>query len=87
MISLRLILDGDGSGADLRERGMTPVITEGQARLIYLPHGMESGLPSCAFIFELEGGKQYVFAELSVWLLIEGARAMQVKAQMEGHDL
>lgn len=90
MISISIILDGDGATADLAERGLESIHLGNDAppiRLTYLSGGMDSGKPSCAFIFELPGGKQYVIAETSAWLLVNAARTIQAKAAREGFDL
>lgn len=90
MVSLRIILDGDGVAADLRERGLESIHLGNDVppiRVSYLSHGMESGKPSVAFIFELPGGKQYVVAETSAALLIAAAQAVKAKAKMEGFEL
>ena len=90
MISLHLVLEGDGAARDLHERGLEQVHLGNAAppiRLTYLSGGMSSGKPSVAFVFELPGGKQYVLAELSAALLVTAARAIATKAEMEGFPL
>jgi len=90
MVSIRIILDGDGAAQDLRERGLESIHLGNEAppiRVSYLSHGMESGKPSVAFIFELPGGKQFVVAETSAALLIAAAQAVKTKAATEGFKL
>jgi hypothetical protein len=90
MLALRIILDGDGSAMDLRERGLELIHLGNDAepiRVIYLPGGMASGKPSVGFVFELPDGKRYVFAEISAALFIAAARAIATKAKTEGFDL
>ncbi len=90
MVSMRVILEGDGAAADLRERGLEPVhLGDGAPaiRVSYLSGGMESGLPSVAFIFELPDGKSYVIAETTARLFVQAAKLIQTKATMEGFEL
>ena len=90
MISIAINLNGDGASKDLVERGLQSIHLGNDTppiRLTYLSGGMDSGKPSCAFIFELPGGKQFVVAEISAALLVEAARLIEIKASMEGFEL
>ena len=90
MISLRVILDGDGAARDLADRGLKMIHLGNDAppmRLTYLSAGMESGKPSVALIIELPDGHSYVLAELSAQLLVTAAHAVAIKAEMDGFTL
>jgi hypothetical protein len=76
MLSLRVLMEGDGALEDVSPSKI--IIAEGQITLGALPAGMVSGKPSVFFLIPMPDGK-VVFAELSLALLQAGTRAMTVK--------
>ena len=90
MLEVIVNLEGDGAAKDLAERGLEMVHLGNHAppiRVTYLTHGMFSGFPSIALLFELPGGTQYVMAEMSAKLFVGAARLVEAKAKEEGFEL
>lgn len=70
---MRIILDGDGSLPEYKDRETI----RGEINVaLALPAGMQSGNPSVAFLIELPDGK-LVFAETSLKIFLTAAAAFK----------
>jgi hypothetical protein len=76
MISLTIVLNGDGLLEGFPKDQV--LVLDVPITVTALEAGMESGLPSVTFIFDLPDGRK-VFAQTSLKLFMLAARAMEAK--------
>lgn len=77
MIGLDLILDGDGALAEYAAHPEKLEKAEG-VKLVFLDHGMQSGLPSLMVCLVKANGR-LVYSEISARLFTTAARAVLAK--------
>jgi len=76
MVSLKIILDGDGSFPELQQKRIHT--TQEEITVTALGGGMASGKPSVALVIPLPDGS-VMFAETSLALFLSAAEVLKAK--------